>query len=334
MRTIRVLFDGFGKRIEELDHNSEAGVILSILRKHYKVTFCEEPEYVFYNQGGKEYYKHDGIRIFCTIEALCPDFNLCDYGIGYEYLAYGDRYFRFPNFCFNKILLSRMAHKQDNITEDMAERKFCSFVYSNGLADNMREDIFHRLCRYRMVDSGGRFLNNQPDAQPILDKYIFERRHKFSIACENASHPGYHTEKLAEAFAAKTIPIYWGDPDIEKIFNRNAFINVNAYTSLDMVAERVEYLDTHPEEYLAALREPALLEDCSQIYKEAGLTQLEKYLTYIIDQPYEMAFRRNRGFWGRQYLQRKRCEERILEKYNKMRESIPGRLLRKMRGNR
>ena len=331
MKKIKVLFDGFSSS-GKIMHGSESEVILKILEKHYTVEVSENPDYIFYNVNGQHYYKYDGVRIFCTIEAICPDFNLCDYGIGFEYLTYGDRYFRFPNFCYDAELISRMGQKHERVTPNMEKREFCSFVYSNAAADDMRIKLFEALSGYKRVDSGGKLLNNQPDGLLIGDKQTFEGQHKFSVACENAAHLGYHTEKLAEAFAAGTVPIYWGDPEVEKVFNPRAFINCGAYPTLEAVVEKVRYLDTHPEEYLAMLQEPALLDECNSVYTGRGLELLESYLIHIIDQPYEEAFRRNRGFWGRQYLQRKRSTEHILERHNKLRASAPGRLMRKIKG--
>lgn len=334
MRKVKVMFDGFDSDLEEINRRTESNAILKILNKYYDVEFSRNPDYIFYSIDGKDYYKYDSIRIFCTIEALCLDFNLCDYGMGFEYLSYGDRYFHFPNFCFDSELVFDMLHKHTRITPDMAERKFCSFVYSNVEADDMRRKLFERLSDYKKVDSGGRLLNNLPDGLPVKDKRAFEGQHKFSIACENAYHPGYHTKKLADAFAAGTVPIYWGDPEVGKVFNPKAFINCNAYSTLEAVAEKVAYLDTHPEEYLAMLQQPALLEDCDPIYTERGMEQLDGYLRHIFDQPYEEAFRRNKGFWGKYYLNRIRSTGRVIEEYNKLRESGPGRLMRKIKGTR
>jgi hypothetical protein len=46
------------------------------------------------------------------------------------------------------------------------------------------------------------------DKRTILEPYMF------SIVPENSEHNGYYTEKLIDCFIAKTIPIYWGCPDI------------------------------------------------------------------------------------------------------------------------
>ena len=77
--------------------------------------------------------------------------------------------------------------------------------------------FFDKLSTYKQVSSGGRFRNNIGGA--VADKKAFQADHKFAIAFENTSYDGYCTEKLMEAFAAGTIPIYWGDPNVAKDFN-------------------------------------------------------------------------------------------------------------------
>ena len=72
---------------------------------------------------------------------------------------------------------------------------------------------------------------------PVADKYAFESEYKFSIAFENASYSGYTSEKILEAFAAGTVPIYWGDPDIAKVYNSKAFINLNEGKTLVMCGD-------------------------------------------------------------------------------------------------
>lgn len=49
----------------------------------------------------------------------------------------------------------------------------------------------------------------------------------FSIAPENSRHNGYYSEKLVDCFVAKTIPLYWGAPDIGKHFNEDGVISFN-----------------------------------------------------------------------------------------------------------
>ena len=49
----------------------------------------------------------------------------------------------------------------------------------------------------------------------------------FSLCIENSIHPGYFTEKITDCILHKTIPIYWGCPDISEYYNSNGFIIFN-----------------------------------------------------------------------------------------------------------
>ncbi len=303
--------------------NWEASIMLKILQKHYEVELSDEPDYIIYSVDSENYYKYDCVRIFFTIEALCPDFNMADYGIGFEYMTYGDRYLRLPNFAFYPDIVNKMICKHENVEDNLSDRAFCSFVYSNAKAAPMREKLFKCLNAYKKVDSGGKYLNNMPDGKNVDNKAEFEANHKFSIACENATHPGYHTEKLIEAFAAKTIPIYWGDPVVGEVFNKKAYIDVNDYSFLDDVCASVKELDENSEKYLQMLREPALRDNTviGKQYQQGLLEELEKYFVFIMEQPLEQCYRRNRGFWGEQYTVMLSKEKNILQKYNKLRNN-------------
>ena len=93
----------------------------------------------------------------------------------------------------------------------------------------------------------------------------FQKRHKFVIAFENTSTPGYTTEKIVHAFPAGAIPIYWGNPEIAKEFNEESFINCHKYGLTDKgeleaiakIVEEVKRLDNDDAEYLKMLGTPA-----------------------------------------------------------------------------
>ena len=182
---------------------------------------------------------------------------------------------------------------------------FCSFVVSNGDANPIREEFFELLSKYCKVDSGGRYMNNI--GGPVDDKASFDTRHRFAISFENSSTPGYTTEKIVDAFAARCIPIYWGDPEVTRVFNPKAFINVYDYRTLEDVVQRVIALDDDPDTYLAMLREPALLDD-SFCYENV-FTQVVSMLDAIVSLPLAQAYRYNRDFWGKKYIAR---EQRLI----------------------
>lgn len=63
----------------------------------------------------------------------------------------------------------------------------------------------------------------------------------FSFAHENASYPGYFTEKILDCFATGTIPIYWGDPEIGKKFNTDGIIMLDNKFKLESLTPELYY---------------------------------------------------------------------------------------------
>jgi hypothetical protein len=300
-RTVKVQFMDYWADFQQ---KREQYLLLKLLRKHYDVQICNDPDYVFYSVMGETHWgvPDKCIKICHTGENLVPDFNACDYAIGFEWMDYGDRYIRFPLYLFyQETLLQAMLHKHEigpdwNLDEEKSG--FCSFVVSN--ADNpVRNEAFRQLSAYRKVDSGGHFLNNVGGA--VEDKLAFERSHKFSLCFENGSHPGYTTEKLVEAFAARTVPIYWGDPEVGKVFNTGSFIQVKDGASFSEAIRLVKELDQDDELYIRMLREPAMRPDAPSLEEEYA--RLEAWLLSIFEQSLEEAGRRNRSNRGRIYLE-------------------------------
>lgn len=309
---IRIGFLGFWSHFVKEDF---IGTVA--LRRNYDVEIvpdAKDADYVFYSVMDDEHWflPPEKIKIFYTGENLCPDFNACDYAIGFEWLNYGERYIRLPNYYGTPYYRGQTAKFEQRYQEILTDeelrnlardRKFCSLVVSNGDGNPIRRQLFEALSQYKQVESGGRWLNNI--GGPVEDKIAFESEHKFSIACENSSHPGYTTEKIVEAFAARTIPIYWGDPDICKVFNPKAFINVMDYPSIDAVVKRVEELDKDEEAYIAMLREPALLNPEGYSI-EHQIDLMTDFMQHIVEQPLDKAQRYNREFWGQRYRDRER----------------------------
>ncbi len=311
--------------------NENDNFIVNCLKKYYDVEISNKPDYVFFStfNGLFEHMEFaDCVKIFYTQENLCPDFNYADYAMGYEMMSYGDRYLWYPNFLVeerykNSWDLMKVKHVNN---EGLVNRKFCSFVVSNGMADSIRNDMFIKLSLYKKVDSGGRYKNNIGLPNGVDDKVGFAKQYKFSLCFENSSHPGYVTEKIVEAFAAKTVPIYWGDPCISNIFNPKAFINVGEFATIDDAIEEIKKIDSDDERYYEMLNEPAL--QGNTLTWEGKHKELELFFLNIFDQDLNKAIRRNRVCWGRIYEERYSAMKKayILLNYN-----IVSRLLKKMR---
>ena len=272
----------------------------------YELTDLTHADYVIYSVHGNRHWQADDhcIKIFYTVENLVPDFNACDYAVGFEWMDYGDRYIRMPLYYvypdINELAENRHLHSD---TIKASKTDFCSITVSNTNRDPIFSTLFDALSAYKRVDSGGKWKNNVAGGQ-VSDKMAFDRSHKFSIVCENSEHPGYTTEKIVQAFAAGCIPIYWGDPEIARVFNPKSFVNVREFHTIDDVVRRVREIDTDARLYERILREPVLTDS---IYSKARQEKLfRQFLSNIFEQPLEQAQRRNRVFHGRIYLDARR----------------------------
>jgi hypothetical protein len=69
-------------------------------------------------------------------------------------------------------------------------------------------------------------------------RHIFESP-MFHIAIENTSHPNYFTEKIIDCLLFKTVPIYWGCPNIGEYFDERGIIRVNSLNDIIRVSEEL-----------------------------------------------------------------------------------------------
>lgn len=303
-RKIKIAF------VDYPNQNTNARIIPYLRERFDLEEDYENPDYILYSVF---HFKHlqypNAVRIFFTGENVHPDFNLCDYALGYDYLDFGDRYLRCSNYVFYKEYPEIIERKRSTIThEDLArdKTKFCNFVYSNPAVHPFRDEVFKALDKHKRVDSLGEHLNNievpigsafeKGGADAKVD---FQRAYKFSFAFENSTTPGYTTEKIVQAMAADTIPIYWGNLEVFRDFNPKRFINCHDFNSAEEIVARVLEIDQNDEEYLKIMSEPFFLE--GQVPEVPMLEQVLQKFEYIFNQPKEIAYRRSFYAWGAQY---------------------------------
>lgn len=288
------------------DFDPETLVLTKLIKKCSKdlleTNNLEDTDYLLFSCMGNQHWNapEDVIKIYYTGECLTPDFNACDYAIGFDWLDFGDRYLRFPLYYLYTDICEQMESKHLKPIPEIVEDKtdFCNITVSNSNRNQIFKELFEKLSNYKQVDSGGRWMNNI--GGPVQDKFTFDMSHKFSIVCENSSFPGYTTEKIVQAFAANCIPIYWGDPVIGKVFNKEAFINVQDYTSVDKVVEKVKEIDNNNKLYFEMLRKPALIDE--KYLEKNQVAVLSQFLFNIFNQSITQAIRRNRDFKGKEYI--------------------------------
>jgi hypothetical protein len=157
-------------------------------------------------------------------------------------------------------------------------RKFCLFMVSNP-ACKLRNDTHMLLTRVGNVVSAGGYRNNlaPTDARPPdrmnHDEYImYLRQFRFMLTFENQSLPGYHTEKITNAFEAGVIPIYWGDPMITELYDARSFIHIptqsnpnQQWEAVKQAVARVQEAERDPQIYASYFQYPPLsAELCSR----------------------------------------------------------------------
>ena len=202
----------------------------------------------------RELYPRSGLKVGYMQEALEPDFNLFDYGVGFsDSFAGCDRFVRLPSpldlFAgFIDTRINPVHTKEEALGELSRKTGFCSFLYSNPHANPMRDRIFHALGAYRKVDSLGKHLNNVGTpgtgfAGHRSECKVLKSGYKFGISAENTDFSGGTTEKIFTTLTAHSVPVYWGNPHITDDVNPACFINAGDFPDLQALVERVKEVD-------------------------------------------------------------------------------------------
>ncbi len=250
-RRVKINFKGFW------DLSLEENPFYKLLSKRFDLEISDDPDFLLYTDCYLEKKKHQNcVRIFYTGENTRPDFYDCDYAFSFD-LPVTERHYRLPLYWLYADY-NRLKEPKDPDRILAQKSGFCSFLYSHATPE--REDFFKQMLSYKMIDSGGRFLNTLGYTVPVgrASEADFIRRYKFAIAFENSSHPGYTTEKIVSAMLANTVPIYWGNPQVARDFNPKSFINCHDYDNFSQVIEKVIEIDNDDDLYKSFLSQPWL----------------------------------------------------------------------------
>ena len=261
------------------DFNDHSNFITRILENSYVLELSDNPDYLFYSTFGNEHTQFQCVKIMFIGENIAPDFNLCDYAIGFDHMTFGDRYLRLPLYQLYNSYTKLESEKVLDF-DKLLKRKFCCIVVSNiAHASPHRERFFKLLSEYKQVDSGGRMWNNV--GGPVKNKLEFVSNYKFNIAFENSSVLGYTTEKIMEPMAVNTLPIYWGNRLVNQDFNPSSFINVNDFSSMEDAVQHIVDIDNDDSKYINIMSEPWIL-DREMLSWRSRLTD---FLIKIIEKP-------------------------------------------------
>jgi hypothetical protein len=277
---LRVGFAGYWVREE-----ARIALLTAALRAHHDIAIADldDADVLIFSDVAPQHRSFVGTKVHYSSENLRPPWAQADFCIGFDYLE-NDHYLRVPLFA--------LFQYSDRMTgfappeRDWEGRDFCNFIYSK-TGTRMRRDLFKRLSAYRPVTSPGEFLNNT--SAPELDrrqtlswrrsKILYQRRFRFTIACENSSNPGYTTEKLYDALVAGTIPIYWGNPRVTEDFDPKSFVNCHVFDDLDEVVDLVRRIDRDPQlaaDYLEA-------RDVARVSDEMYLARAVEFFDRVVE---------------------------------------------------
>lgn len=271
-KKIKIDFSDFWGGFDKTDN-----YFFNLLKEEFDVEISNNPDYLFFSIFGNNHQRYKCVKIFYTGENVPPPIGYCDYSFSFDNLDSLKNY-RLPHYLLYDGYYELVRPKV--IESNLANRNFCNFVASNGNCSERNQFVI-QLSKYKKVDSGGRWMNNIGFV--VDNKRKFQSEYKFSIAFENNAYrpqfPGYTTEKIMEPMTVNSIPIYWGNPEINKEFNTKSFINYYDFNSMGDTIEYIIQLDKNDDQYLQLLKNDWLIGN--QIPENNKIENIKKFLYSI-----------------------------------------------------
>ncbi|MDR3417027.1 MAG: glycosyltransferase family 10 [Nevskia sp.] len=131
---------------------------------------------------------------------------------------------------------------------------FCALIASN--PEPLRCNLFLALQSLGEVTGYGPMFG-----KPLhRSKFEVLPDFRFCLCPENGIYPGYHTEKLVDAWYGGCIPLYSGDRLLHHDFNSAAQLNYQDYLETGRFLAAVKRLETDPEAFAEVYAQPLLLQ--------------------------------------------------------------------------
>jgi hypothetical protein len=210
-------------------------------------------------------------------ENIRPNFTRCRYSLSFDYDTYGGRNHRLPLWWsrlgwpgYERLPIPRRDagaaahHDHEELIpvdallrprsmSDFAARRFCAAVAAN--PEPLRITLFLALRTIAPVTGYGRMFGAALDRS----KFAVLPGYRFALCPENSIYPGYHTEKLVDAWYGGCLPLYSGDRLVGRDFNPRAFINYQDLLDLDAFVALVGRLNSDEEAFAQMYDAPLLL---------------------------------------------------------------------------
>jgi hypothetical protein len=205
-------------------------------------------------------------------ENMRPSYAGYDYSLSFDHDTYGGRNFRLPLW-YARLAWPNFEQKQrrvggnnhgyeplisiKSLTQprklDMSiKSKFCAMIAGN--PESLRINMFNSISQYKTIEGYGNMFGNSLRKS----KFAVLPEYKFCLCPENSIYDGYVTEKLVDAYAGLTVPIYSGA--VSDGFNGDAFLNYQDYKNMDKFVKEIEAIDYLEASYKRMYEQPLLNE--------------------------------------------------------------------------
>jgi hypothetical protein len=144
----------------------------------------------------------------------CSNSILLPYGMSNRYCRFWDE----------KAIIPEFRKPSGNITDKKFNISFLCGKKHLVEGHYLRHDIFNNANH---ITNPINFIYSTNDTHPWENGKDICWESMFHIAVENTKHNNYFTEKIVDAFLTKTIPIYWGCPNLKEYFNMDGIITFN-----------------------------------------------------------------------------------------------------------
>ena len=144
-----------------------------------------------------------------------------------------------------------------------------------GNPEGLRVNLYNSISRYKPVHGYGNMFGNSLRKS----KFAVLPEYKFCLCPENSVYDGYVTEKLIDAYAGLTVPIYSGTMSVDCDFNERAFLNYMNTKNMDMFVKLIKDVDGSEELYKTMYERPLLNEAPSLNEAIAFLHNIKERIT-------------------------------------------------------
>jgi hypothetical protein len=229
-------------------------------------------------------------------ENIRPDLLRHRFALSFDYDTYGGRNFRLPLWWwrlawpgYNERWRQRArptgagpAHGYEDLIPIEALLRarpapqsrpegFCVLVATN--PEPLRINLFMGLQRAGQMTGYGQMFNN-----PLhRSKFEVLGQFRFCLCPENSIYPGYHTEKLIDAWYGGCVPLYNGDRLLGQDFNPSALVNYQDFLDMEWFVDHARRLDASREAYEAIRSQPLLS-------RRPSLEPLIGFLRFAVEQ--------------------------------------------------